>query len=244
MSAQAIDAARPVVPDAPRPIQASGVRYSTVAIVLHWAIAAGVVFQLLLGFRMQDFEGVAHAGFLQLHKSVGIAVLLLSVARLAWRRAKPPPAHGAELSPLERRLSGWVHAGFYGVMIGAPLTGWALVSMTRAGGPFRLFGAIPWARIPGLASVRGGANEQLAGLFDNAHLALVWLALGLLALHVLGALKHHFVSGDAVLGRMAPGARPGRLLQPWLIAIPLGVLGLLAAAYAPSPAAPPAIRSS
>lgn len=59
-------------------------RYSTVAIVLHWLIAAAIIFQVILAWRM---DGRTPQGFalIQLHKSVGISILLLSLARLAWR---------------------------------------------------------------------------------------------------------------------------------------------------------------
>ena len=66
-------------------------RYSNVAIVLHWVIAAGIVFQILLAWRMDDLKTPLGFALIQLHKSVGITILLLSLVRLGWRLANPPP---------------------------------------------------------------------------------------------------------------------------------------------------------
>ncbi|HKT53059.1 MAG TPA: cytochrome b/b6 domain-containing protein, partial [Caulobacteraceae bacterium] len=62
-------------------------RYTTVAIVLHWAIAALIVANLYLGWRMGFLKGLAQFNLFQLHKSIGVTILLLSVLRLAWRLA-------------------------------------------------------------------------------------------------------------------------------------------------------------
>src|SRR6478609_6058634 len=99
-------------------------RYSTGAIVLHWLIALALAFQLALGFAMpHDERGFA---LFQLHKSVGVTILVLTVLRLAWRLTHRPPA------PVEGGFQGVlakaVHTLLYAFMIIAPLTGWAMVS--------------------------------------------------------------------------------------------------------------------
>lgn len=216
-------------------------RYSALAIVLHWLIAAAIVLQLMLGWRLDDLEGAARTAVLQLHKSVGITILLLSLARWAWRFAKPPPPEPAELAPWEKRLSAYVHTGFYVLMIGLPLTGWAMISSTRVGAGTRLFGLVPWPKIPILPILPAGLQNLVADLFGTTHALLVWVILALLALHILGALKHHLISQDAVLPRMIPGAKPGRLLEPRLLAIVLVALAATALAYLPRPD-PAAVR--
>jgi hypothetical protein len=68
-----------------------GGRYSAVSIVLHWTIAAAIVSQVVLGWRMTDMdEGLAQFEQFQLHKSLGITILLLSLLRLVWRLTHPP----------------------------------------------------------------------------------------------------------------------------------------------------------
>src|SRR3954464_7035973 len=115
-------------------------RYSSVAIVLHWTIAALIILQLTLSYRMQGRSPEAFA-VVQFHKSIGITVLLLSLVRLAWRLIHPPPPEPATLVGWEKTLSAVVHWAFYVVMIGMPLTGWVMVSASRIELPTLLYGA-------------------------------------------------------------------------------------------------------
>ena len=206
-----------------------GARYATVAIVLHWTIAALILLQVVLAGRMEGRSAEAFA-IVQLHKSVGITVLLLSLARLAWRLARPPPPEPAALAPWERRLSTAVHWAFYGVMIGMPVTGWIMVSTSRYVVPTLLFGVVPWPHIPGLAEIAPAARHVWNEAGEISHELIVKGFYALIALHVAGALKHQFARNDApVLQRMAPGAVAGRWWDPRLIAIllvkPTGLFG-------------------
>lgn len=168
-------------------------RYSSVAIALHWLIALALAFQIALGFSMpHDASGFA---LFQLHKSVGITILLLTVARIVWRVVKKPPlAHG---SGWDVTLAKAVHLLLYAFMLGAPLTGWALVSTAEIKAPTILFGVIPWPHLP----LPAGINEAL----EETHELLAWIGLALIVLHILGALRHQFLIKDNLMRRMSPG---------------------------------------
>ena len=168
-------------------------RYSAFAILLHWLLALALAFQLALGFAMpKDATGFAAY---QLHKSVGIAILLLTLVRFAWRLVnRPPPPVEQGIVAIAAKA---VHTGFYAVLILGPLTGWLLVSTAPIDAPTVLFGVVPWPHLPVSADVHG-ASEQ-------AHELLSWLAIGLFVLHVAGALRHHFILRHRLLERMAPG---------------------------------------
>jgi cytochrome b561 len=214
-------------------------RYSTVAIALHWTIAAAIALQITLGWRIGDVEGVTRTAILQLHKTIGVTILVLTVARLVWRLVNPPPPVDSSLAPLEKLASHWVHIAFYGALLALPLTGWAMVSAQRIGA-MKLLGGVHWPDFPVITALPGGVQDTLADVMDKTHTALVWVMFGLLALHVLGALKHHFVSKDPTVSRMAPGTKPGRILEPRLIAIPVVVAALAGIGYAIKAAEPPA----
>ena len=214
-------------------------RYSTVAIALHWTIAAAIALQIVLGWRIGDVEGVTRSAVLQLHKTIGVTILVLTVARLAWRLVNPPPAADSSLTPIEKRASHWVHLLFYGLLLALPLTGWAMVSAQRIGA-MKLLGGVRWPDFPIITGLPGAVQDTLADAMDKTHTALVWVMIAALALHVLGALKHHFVSKDPTVSRMAPGAKPGKILEPRLIAIPLVVALLAGVGYAIKAAEPPA----
>ena len=120
-----------MAPDA-SPLSEAARRYSLVAIVLHWTIAAAILIQLMLGLRMHGAHSPQTFAVFQLHKSVGITIMALSLLRLGWRLANPPPPLPAGMAGWEKALARISHAGFYLVMIGMPLTGWLMVSTSRS----------------------------------------------------------------------------------------------------------------
>lgn len=205
-------------------------RYSTVAIILHWLIAATIVLQVMLGWRMGGKPSPETFAVFQLHKSIGITILLLSLIRLGWRLANPPPPLPSNLPRWEATLSKVVHVGFYVVMIGMPLTGWLTVSTSRIAVPTLLYGTIPWPHMPIVADLAPGAKHLWNQVGGSTHEVLGWLLVyGLLPLHVAGALKHQLFSRDEpVLARMAPGAVAGRWLEPRVLVILLAFVGVVA----------------
>lgn len=170
-------------------------KYDTVAMILHWVIAALLIAMLIFGETIMDAEEGA-AWLPSLHVSVGFTILALSLARLGWRLANPPPPLPMTMAPWEKLASHASHTLFYVLMIGLPLSGWfALPELLReeaerAG--ITAFGfAIPAAPDLGLPM------DDVHGLMGN-------VAWALLALHVLAALKHQFINRDGVLKRMLP----------------------------------------
>lgn len=201
-------------------------RYSLTAIVLHWTIAALLAFQISVGWALEDLGARGFALF-QLHKSVGIAILVLTLLRFAIRYSKPRPALAE--GGWQGRLARAVHGGLYAFMLAAPLTGWALVSTAKVKVPTLLFGIVPLPNLPLPAGTHG--------LAVGAHGLLASIGIALFALHVAGALRHHLLLRDGLLWRMIPGQSP-------LLLLLLPALVLLGAAVGrailPSPAASPA----
>jgi cytochrome b561/polyisoprenoid-binding protein YceI len=193
-------------------VAAAQQRYSTVALVLHWLIALTLAFQLALGFSMpQDERGFA---LFQLHKSVGVTILVLTLARIAWRLTHRPPQ--AVEGGFQGFLAKTVHTLLYAFMIVQPLTGWALVSTDPTGIPTILYGTIPWPHLP----LPGALNEPM----EEAHEIIAWTGLALIVLHVAGALRHQFLLKDGLLRRMGPGgsAWAAALLAVLAVAIYFG----------------------
>ncbi len=194
----------------------SGRRYGRVAILLHWAIAILIAWNLVLGFRMHAASGLAQFTLFQLHKSIGIGVLLLSLLRLAWRLIHRPPPLPASMRSWEHALARITHVALYGIMIGMPLTGWVVVSTSPLNIPTLLFHIVPWPHVPLLHDLAPVAKKHVNSVFDASHVALAWGSCALIALHVAGALKHALVERDGVLQTMLPFAASssveGRLL--------------------------------
>lgn len=179
-------------------------RYTGVAMALHWLVAALVVANLLLAWRIEGLEGAARGAPIRLHKSIGVSILALMLVRLGWRMTHRPPPLAAHLQPLERRLARLVHASFYALLILQPLVGWAMISADAGGRPTRVWGLAPWPRIGLVSGLPPALKETVHGWLGAAHL---WIGLAIVVLvvsHVLGAVKHQLVDRDRALQRITP----------------------------------------
>jgi len=182
--------------------------YSRTAIALHWLIALLVVGNFAGGLLMGDLLDSAdpadrRLGFaiVQLHKSVGLGILLLSLLRLGVRLTAGAPMLPGHMTSTERVLARLTHWGFYAVMILVPFSGWVMVSTSPLGLPTFWFGLFEWPHLP------LGMNKAISGAASQAHEIMAFIGAGLLVLHVGGALKHHFMDRDDVLARMLPFLR-------------------------------------
>lgn len=135
----------------------------------------------------------------QWHKSFGIVVLVLSVLRLIWRLTHKPPALPTGMKSWEVFFAKITHIGFYVLMIGVPLLGWAMVSASKLPIENELFYLIPLPDLPGVS-----ASEATEARLKTLHDIGAKLILFLFLLHIAGALKHHFVEKDGTLARMIP----------------------------------------
>jgi cytochrome b561 len=176
--------------------QNSASRYDSVAMTLHWLIALLLIPMLFFG---EDLIRRQPDIFLpSIHASAGISILLLSLARLAWRLTNPPPPLPPSTAAWEAVASRITHGLFYVLMIGLPLTGLLALPAFFAQHPamagIQIFGlfAVPTIELPFSIPWRG-----LHSLGGNVGIAL-------LILHVAAALKHQFLNRDGVLMRMLP----------------------------------------
>jgi cytochrome b561 len=180
----------------------TAIRYSGVAIALHWLIAAAIVAQLAVGLwmvrAMQQLDSrMAAFQAYQWHKSLGLTILVLSLARLGWRLAHPPPALPDTVTRFERIAARSVHWLLYALTIAIPLIGWAMVSASPLQIPTLIFGWFQWPHLPWFSA-------SVEPALKSAHRWAAYLMIGLLVLHIAAALKHHFVNRDGVLRRMLP----------------------------------------
>lgn len=182
---------------------ASKDRYTNVAIALHWAIALLIVGQVAGGFIMGNLpkgDPLKFTAF-QMHKSFGMLILVLTLARIGWRIGHRPPALPASIPSWQQTSARLVQTGLYALMIVLPLLGWAFVSTTTFQVPTYLFGIVPLPHLPlGVDQTRA---EQFAELHELGAFAMI----GLFALHAGAAFYHHFVVRDGVLASMLPAGK-------------------------------------
>ena len=168
-------------------------RYTSTAIGLHWIIAALIITAFALGWIMTDLEvSPLKLRMFNWHKWVGITILLLLIVRLLWRLTHRPPVM-LPMPKWQRITANVTHVVLYVLLVLQPLSGW--VYSNAAGYPIVYLGLIP---LPTLV----GKDKQVADVLMERHEFLGWLLLGVAALHILAALKHHFVDGDTTLKRM------------------------------------------
>lgn len=180
--------------------------YSKMAIALHWAIAIFVLGNIAGGFYMSGLfdsgdpnliaQGAEIAG---IHKPIGLTILALTLWRIALRLREdflPLPGH---MKRWEIVLARVTHIGFYTLLLVLPLTGWMFA--VTAERPLSYFGLFDVPLSP--------LGETARGVMYEAHEVAGKLAAGLVVLHVLGALKHHFLDRDDIAARMLPFLRRG-----------------------------------
>lgn len=170
--------------------------WGSIARSLHWLTALLILALLVVGFIMGEMEGQQKYQMYLMHKSFGLLALVLLVLRVIWRLADKAPA--PEPAPkLQLLAASLVHWGLYAMLLAMPVSGYLAHS-------FRGF-PLPWFGVQALPVPSLTANNpDLAHDFGELHEALVWVLLGLLALHIGAALFHHFVKKDRVLARMTP----------------------------------------
>lgn len=176
--------------------------WGAVAKLFHWLVALAIIGNIALGLYAVDLPtSPAKMDAFYWHKTTGLTILGLVVLRILWRLGNPPPQPPPTMPLWQRFASGLSHFGLYLLMIAMPLSGWMIHS--ASGFPMELYGLF---EVPDIAPESADAST----LQDRAAVVHYWLFIAICALvglHVLAALKHHFVDGDTVLKRMLPFSR-------------------------------------
>lgn len=175
-------------------------RYGTVAIALHWAMAALLLVLTAMGLYMVRLP---EAGFdtvkitvILVHKALGMLALLAVLLRLAWRLRSRLPQLADGLPMWQQVAARLAHLVFYALMVALPLTGWL---MSSAGGyPVPIF---HFFNMPDLV----GVNEWMFRVYIAVHRWLAYALVVLSVLHAAAAWHHHVGLRDDTLRRMLPG---------------------------------------
>ncbi len=181
-------------------------RYSTLAMLLHWLIAILMIGNIALAWSADYVPDDSVRSIIDTHKSIGITVLGLAVLRLLWRYANPPPPIPATYKPWETKAAHAAHWVLYALMFALPLSGWAHDSAWSAASthPMFWFGLFQWPRMGFLQGFDPKAQDWWHDTLGLVHTLFGYALLALLALHILGALKHQFIDKDREFQRMLP----------------------------------------
>ena len=172
-------------------------QYGAIAKLFHWVTLGLMLMALPLGFVIQHVKDASKMGFYALHESVGLTILFVALARLAWRWLSPPPSLPNDMPKLFRAASAAVHHSLYALLILQPLLGFMA---TNAWG-FPMRGATAYLGFIEFPKFME-AWKGLAKILSLLHSIGGWLLVVLIALHIAGALFHHAIRRDGTLMRM------------------------------------------
>ncbi len=175
----------------------SGIRrhFTPLQRLLHWLMAICILAMLFIGVGMLSTIMPKYLTLISIHKTLGIAILVLALIRLVVRLLYGTPPLPTDL-PEPMKLAAYLsHYAFYALMIGMPLIGWAMLS--AAAYPVVLFGGV---QLPAILP----QNDGLHTLLWNAHFYLAFVFFALILLHAAAALFHALVRRDGVFEAMAP----------------------------------------
>ena len=175
-------------------------RHSNFAVTMHWLIVVLLLTQVGLGFGFHRFAAEGTPERMELftwHKTLGAAILVLTLIRLFYRLKNPPPPYPPDM-PEWRRFAGvWTHRLLYFLMIALPLTGLIAVSGRAEDWFTPLAGGIPLPVVPGI-------DEPTGKLSGGAHEVLVWSTIALLVIHISAGIYEALIVRNGVGYRMPP----------------------------------------
>ena len=170
--------------------------FAPLARLLHWLMALMVIAMLFIGAGMVASVSERHEWLLNLHKPLGIAILLLVIVRIIVRVTTQTPPLPADLPAVQALAAKLSHYVLYALMLAMPLIGWAMIS--AAGDPVMLGSSV---RLPSIVA----ANPDTFALLRRAHAYLAYLFFLTILAHLAAALFHGWVRRDEVLDSMLRG---------------------------------------
>lgn len=205
-------------------------RYGSVTKTFHWTTALLILTLIPLGIYANDLpydtsEALARkALFFSLHKTLGVTMFFVALARILWALSQPKPTPLHPDRKLESLAAEVVHWLLYGSLLLVPLSGWVHHAATTG------FAPIWWPFGQDLPFVP--KDEAVASAAAGLHIVFERVLVLSLILHFAGAMKHHVIDKDATLRRMLPGhIEAGEAGTGHRILLPLtGAIGIWAVA--------------
>jgi cytochrome b561 len=180
--------------------------FDRVTRLIHWLTAALMLLAFVLAFSIDIATSRAsHIAFLQLHRSVGLTIWVLTLGRFVWRCFAQYPDWPSDMCRSMQIAAMASEYALYALLLTQPILG--LLQTNAHGDHVNLFFI---GQLPALIE----KNRQLAQTLLGLHKAVGFSLLGLIALHAMAALFHHFWRRDDTLTAMLPAAHRWRINPP------------------------------
>ncbi len=175
-------------------------RWGWLAQILHWGTALLIIITIPVGWWANELErGATERVLFDLHFAIGVIIFSLVGARLVWRMFDTAPVLPTDLSPVLKRAAKGTHFLLYLILLTMIVSGYVIQVHMRPS--LDVFGLLQIPR-----AFEPGDDESLRALAWYVHTYGVWVLGGLVTLHTIAALWHHFVRRDDALSRMLPFA--------------------------------------
>lgn len=175
----------------------SASHYGIITKLFHWSIALLILLQVYLvywkRFMLPEKSPMANFYINGLHKPIGAVILLIAILAVAWHVNSQKPEYPLSMPSWEKRIALFVQGVLYLGLFAMPISG--LLMSTAAGYPPSFFGLFQFPQFI-------AKNDAIAHFFFNVHMVTSYIVIALVAIHVLAALKHHFINRDDILKRM------------------------------------------
>lgn len=172
---------------------------SKTTIILHWIVALSMIGLLGVGLYMEQTSTYA---LYPLHKSFGVIIFFVILARVIWRVMNGWPQPASQYQAWEHNLAKVVHWVLIIGTVAMPISG---MMMSGAGGHgISVFGLELLASNPDPANAHKviPLNKEMAEIGHTVHGLLGKVLIAAIVLHIAGALKHHLIDKDGTLRRM------------------------------------------
>jgi cytochrome b561 len=170
-------------------------RFAAPQRLLHWLMAICILSMLFIGVGMVSTAAPKYLTLVQIHKPLGIAILVLALIRLGLRIYYGSPSLPTDL-PEPMKLAAYLsQVILYALMIAMPLIGWGMLS--AASYPVVLFGGV---HLPAILP----ASDSLHTLLWHAHYYLAFAFFAIVLMHIAAILFHKLIRRDGVFETMAP----------------------------------------
>ena len=174
-------------------------QFSRTTVFLHWIIAISIIGLMAVGIYM---ENTSNYSLYPWHKAIGFLIFFVILIRVIWRVKNGWPTPASNYSAFEHSLAKLVHWVLILGTLLMPISGFLMSSLGGHGVDVFGWEVVAFNPDPENPQKALAHNGQIAGFAHSVHYWLGNILIAAIALHILGALKHHIIDKDGTIKRM------------------------------------------
>ncbi len=170
-------------------------KFGLITKLFHWLSAITIFGLFALGYWMVDLDYYSqwYQTAPHWHESIGILLLITTIARLIWRGINIKPTAIETHSITVQRGSTIAHIILYFMLFLMMFSGYLIPTADD-----RVIAVFTWFELPSLGELFTNQEDVAGAIHKYGAYSIITISI----LHALAALKHHFIDKDATLMRM------------------------------------------